>query len=305
MKRPVSFKFMTVATIITGVVFVLLGAWILKSDNSQKIISAGTKILVKKVEKTGILLMPTETPAPTATPTIMPTPTPISFEEMDKNFGPCVRVSVLMYHHIQSEDEAKLKNQMSLTVTPDFFRQHLQYLKDKNYTIIEGKDLIDFFNGNKKLSGKLAMITLDDAYEDNYTQAYSTLKELDVKATIFTPTGLVNNLDYVTWEEMGQMRNKVYFGNHTWSHHSSAGTREQLEQEISWGDKQLEEKGFNQDKIFAYPYGSASEIAENILKEKNYALAFTTKYGNIMCKDKSLELPRIRVNNKSLESLGL
>ena len=210
-----------------------------------------------------------------------------------------------MYHHIQTEAEAKLKNQTSLTVTPDFFRQHLQYLKDKNYTIIEPKDLIEFFNGTKNLSGKLAIITLDDAYEDNYSKAYSILKEFNNKATIFTPTGLTNNLDYLTWEEINQMKDLVYFGNHTWSHHSASGTKEVLNTEISLADKQLSEKGLNSDKVFAYPYGGTSIEAINILKENNYALAFTTKYGNIMCKNQSLELPRIRIGNRPLGSFGL
>jgi peptidoglycan/xylan/chitin deacetylase (PgdA/CDA1 family) len=104
---------------------------------------------------------------------------------------------------------------------------------------------------------------------------------------------------------MDRMKDLVYFGNHTWSHHSVIGTKEILNQEISWADRQLSEKGFNDQKIFAYPYGEASSETINILKENEYALAFTTKYGNIMCKDKSLELPRIRVSNKPLNNFGL
>lgn len=238
-------------------------------------------------------------------PTLVPTIKQLSFDELNKIFGPCVKVNVLMYHHIQSNEEASLKKQNSLSVTPDFFRKHLQYLKDNNYSLIEVKDLIDFFDGNKKLSGKLAMITLDDAYQDNYTNAYPILKELGIKATIFSPTGLINNLDYLTWDEMNQMKDLVYFGNHTWSHHSSSGTKETLEQEVSLADNQLVEKGLNDQKVFAYPYGKPSGNAQDILRKKGYKIAFTTNYGNIMCKNKALELPRIRVGNAALSSFGL
>ncbi len=238
-------------------------------------------------------------------PTLVPTVRQLSFDELNKIFGPCVKVNVLMYHHIQSNEDASLKKQTSLSVTPDFFRKHLQYLKDKNYILIEPKDLIDFFNGNKKLSGKLAMITMDDAYKDNYKDAYPILKEFGTKAIIFTPTGLVDNLDYLNWNEMNQMKDLVYFGNHTWSHHASSGTEEKQDEEIGLADRQLNEKGFNDQKIFAYPYGKASGNAFNVLRDKGYQIAFTTTNGNIMCRNKALELPRIRVGNAELSNFGL
>lgn len=288
--------------IILGLALITIGllAFFYKKED-KKIISG-----ISNKNKTGIInieqkIIPTEI----VEPTILPTPTPISFEELNKKFGPCVRVNVLIYHHIQDSEEAKRKKQESLSISPDFFRKHLQYLKDKNYTIIEPKDLIEFFRGAKQLSGKLAMITLDDAYEDNYINAYPILKEFGDKATVFTPTGLTNNLDYLTWDEINQMKDLVYFGNHTWSHHSAQGTEEILKSEITLADKQLFEKGLNNEKVFAYPYGGASIEAIKILKENNYALAFTTKHGNIMCKDQSLQLPRIRVGNSPLSSFGL
>jgi len=254
-----------------------------------------------------------ETPTPTATPTIeptptisiTPTPTPISFEDMNKKFGPCVRVEVLTYHHIQAEEEAKTENQTGLSVDPIFFREHLQYLKDKNYTVIGAKDLINFFNGLQQLSGKIAMITLDDGYGDNYSNAYPILKEFGFKAIIFTPTGLVNNPDYLTWDEINQMKDLVYFANHTWSHHNQSGSAETITKEISLADTQLKDKGLNDQKIFAYPYGSTNQEEINILKNYGYNLAFTTKHGNIMCKGKSFELPRIRVGNAPLSQYGL
>lgn len=289
---------------ILGVFLVVTGWWILvKNRSSQELVLA--ELWKKNEEKSGFLTLPTTTPEPSLMPTLIPTPTPISFEEMNRMYGPCVRINVLMYHHIQPEEEAKTKNQSSLTVTPDFFRQHLQYLKDRNYSIITGKDLIDFFNGNKTLSGKLAMITLDDGYQDNYKYAFPILKELGVKATVFASTGLMNNPDYLTWEEIKEMNGVIYFGNHTWSHHSAAGSREEEEKEISLADGQLSEKGLNEYKVFAYPYGKTNVDAINILETKSYNLAFTTKSGNIMCKAKSLELPRIRVGGVLLSNYGL
>jgi peptidoglycan/xylan/chitin deacetylase (PgdA/CDA1 family) len=166
-------------------------------------------------------------------------------------------------------------------------------------------DLKNFFNNGTSLPGKPVLITLDDGYKDNYENAYPILKEFGDRATIFIPTGLLNNPDYLTWGDLDSMKDLVYMGNHTWSHHSSSGTEEKQDQEIGMADKQLSEHGFNNLKIFAYPYGNPSAKAEDILKKDGYEIAFTTVHGNILCKGKNLELPRIRVGNAPLNSYGL
>jgi peptidoglycan/xylan/chitin deacetylase (PgdA/CDA1 family) len=269
--------------------------------NSGWVISKNKEIKIPEIPT--ITETPTLTPLPTAT--VVATLAPISFEEMNKNYGPCAKVNVLMYHHIQDEETAKKNGQTGLSVAPDFFRKHLQYLKDNGYSVITMTDLKNFFNGGPNLPQKPVMITLDDGYKDNYELMYPILKEFGMKANIFVATGLLNNPGYMSWDDLNQMKDLVYFGNHTWSHHSSAGTKEKQTEEIGLADKQLNEHGLNGDKIFAYPYGGASRIAEEVLTNNGYQIAFTTVHGNILCRGKSLELPRIRVGNASLKSYGL
>jgi peptidoglycan/xylan/chitin deacetylase (PgdA/CDA1 family) len=115
----------------------------------------------------------------------------------------------------------------------------------------------------------------------------------------------LDNPDYLTWTDLNNMKDLVYFGNHTWSHHSSGGTEEKLDEEIGLADKQLAEHGFNNLKIFAYPYGTPSGNAEEVLKKDGYEIAFTTTHGNILCKGQSLILPRVRIGNAPLSSYGL
>lgn len=257
----------------------------------------------KLSEMTSLTNSPTITPSPTKI--LSPTVALETVDNMNKDYGPCAKVNVLMYHHIQDEETATKNGQMKLTVTPEFFRQHLQYIKDNGYNVISPIDLKEFFNGSKTLPTKAVMITIDDGYKDNFEVAYPILKELGIKATIFVATGLLNNPEYMSWGDLNQMKDLVYFANHTWSHHSSAGTKEKLTEEIITADKQLNEHGLNPNKIFAYPYGGAGKTAKEVLVANGYEIAFTTVHGNIMCKGKSLELPRIRVGNASLKSYGL
>jgi peptidoglycan/xylan/chitin deacetylase (PgdA/CDA1 family) len=294
---------------ILGVILIIL-AVILEyaiKTHGKKILSSGWIVSrheeSKLSEIANVTISPTAVPSPTAV--LSPTPTPITVEGMNQSYGPCAKVNVLMYHHIQEEETAKKNGQTGLTVTPEFFRKHLQYLKDNGYSVITMAELKNFFNGGVALPKKAVMITIDDGYKDNYEKAYPILKEFGMKATIFTATGLLNNSGYMTWDDLNQMKDLVYFANHTWSHHSSAGTKEKLTEEITRADKQLSEHGLNPNKIFAYPYGNPGKTAEDILKANGYEIAFTTVHGNILCKGKSLELPRIRVGNASLKSYGL
>jgi peptidoglycan/xylan/chitin deacetylase (PgdA/CDA1 family) len=283
--------------VAVGLLILLMIGLIIKEK-----ISLGRVVLEKKNEEE-IKIIPTMTITPTLTAT--PTAKPISFEDMNAKYGPCAKVSVLMYHHIEEEVVAKSKGQANLNVTPEFFRKQMQYLKDKNYNVIGMADLKNFFDNGTVLPQKSVLITLDDGYKDNYEKAYPILKEFGYRATIFIPTGLLNNPDYLTWGDLDTMKDLVYLGNHTWSHHSSGGTEEKQDQEIGMADKQLNEYGLNNLKIFAYPYGNPSGNAEKILKKDGYEIAFTTIRGNIMCKGQSLELPRIRIGNSLLSSYGL
>lgn len=241
------------------------------------------------------------------TPTIKPTPKSVGTAEWQKKYGPCLKVNVLMYHHVEELADAARKNQTNLAVSPGWFRKQMEYLKVKGYKIIGPDELVAAFNGDEKLPVKTAMITLDDAYEDNFINAYPILKEYGFKATIFIPTGLVTVQDHLNWDQIMEMSRSglIYFGNHTWSHHSSGGTLDVEKREIGIADNQLAEKDLNRSKIFAYPYGNSSMNAERVLTDLNYNLAFTTVHGNFLCKGQRLILPRVRVGNAQLNSFGV
>src|SRR4030042_5222800 len=84
-------------------------------------------------------------PVPLASPTPTPTPRPLTFEELNALYGPCVRLPVIFYHHVQDMDAAKEKGQQNLTVSTDTFISQMQYLKDKGYVTLGTNSITDFF----------------------------------------------------------------------------------------------------------------------------------------------------------------
>jgi peptidoglycan/xylan/chitin deacetylase (PgdA/CDA1 family) len=247
-------------------------------------------------------LLSTIQPTPTATPT--PTPKPLTFAEMNERYGPCVRLPVLMYHHVQSEESAKANKQTSLTVNTDIFEKQMQYLSDKGYHVAAMSDLINFFDNGTPILPKSILITFDDGYEDNYSDAFFILQKFGFPATIFISTGLVGNPGYLSWDKITSMNGLIYFANHTWSHKNVKTTASDMEYEISTANTQLIDHGLNSQKVFAYPYGLDSAASEKYLTLLGYKAAFTTISGNTLCAKQRLSLPRIRIGNTNISSYG-
>jgi len=258
------------------------------------------------------------TPTPTAqssvidiskylqTPTTSPTPKPLSFTQMDEKYGPCVTLPTLVYHHVEDLSIAKKNNRLGLSVSPEAFTRHLAYLADNQYKTIEMKDLKAFFDNGTPIPAKSVLITFDDAYQDIYENAYPLLRAFGMKGTVFTPTGLIGNDGYLTWEQIAEMNDSgtMLFANHTWSHKSMFASNTEVTMEIETADRELRERNLGNPKIFAYPYGTVGKYSETELKKRDYTIAFTTQQGRVLCKKQALTLPRVRVQNESLESYG-
>ena len=245
-------------------------------------------------------------PSPIPLLTITPTPQPeLSFSEMNARYGPCAIVPTLFYHHIENIDQAKTEGHKWMAVAPEAFRSQMEYLKNHGYASIGMQDLINFFDQGTALPHKPILLTFDDGYDDVGKNAVPILEELGLNATLFIPSGLIDNPGYLTWNELENMPSSIERANHTWSHHNVLGSRDIVTKEIGSADRQLSDHGMNEPKVFAYPYGPSDALAQEILTSFGYKLAFTTAHGSIACKQKRLELPRIRIGNTPLSTYGL
>lgn len=283
--------------IIFGTILLVLSSWSLWTIKNWIFERNINKNIV---DSSVSLPIPTSTPSPTPTPT----PKPLTFAEMNSLYGPCVRLPVLTYHHVQTKESAVANKQTGLSVYTEIFKEQMQYLKDKGYNVVSMNILSNFFDSGTPVPAKSILITFDDAYSDFYTDAYPILRDLGYPATVFVSTGLINNPGYLNWEQIQQMSGTILFANHTWSHKNVGVSSDVMQYEISTADLQLTEHGQNSQKIFAYPYGFDSKKAEIYLASLGYKEAFTTIPGNTLCVKQRFNLPRIRIGNVSLSSYG-
>ncbi len=240
-----------------------------------------------------------------ATPTPSPTPTPKPYPPKGWT---CVTVPILMYHHVQPMAEAKQLGHAGLTVDSGTFAAQLDYLKGKGYTTMYLSELADHFDTKKPLPSKPIILTFDDAYDDFSTYAVPALSSRGMKAELFVPTGLIQNIGYMSWDQVKDASSKgIAISHHTWSHANMGSKKDQafFTQEIDIATTQLAEHGFGSVTTFAYPYGAQSGAARSYLSQKGFRIAVTTLPGSIQCKEDRLSLHRTGVGGVSLSKYGL
>jgi len=109
-------------------------------------------------------------------------------------------LTVLNYHRIDDpfrEGFDTFRPNVSAT-TSDFARQ-MEYVARK-YTVISGAELADCVKKRRKLPPRAAIITFDDGYYDNYTNAYPILKDRNIPAIIFLATDYIGEKMPFYWD---------------------------------------------------------------------------------------------------------
>lgn len=235
-------------------------------------------------------------------PSPSPVPKPIVYS------GFCQNVPILMYHHIQSSQEASQKNQQRLTVDTHIFDNQMSYLLQAGYNSLSVDELVNSLKTKTKVPNKSLVITLDDGYKDAYTNAFPILNKYHLKANLMIPTGLLGNPDYLSWDDLKRMVDTglAFAYDHTWSHANlSTLSDEKIKTEILTAKVQLEEKLGKTVNIFAYPYGLENQRIINILQTNGFIAALSAIPGTTQCDSFIMSLRRVRIGNAPLKSYGL
>jgi peptidoglycan/xylan/chitin deacetylase (PgdA/CDA1 family) len=239
---------------------------------------------------------------------LSPSPTPQE-KKAEENFGYCVNVPVLLYHHVQPDSEAKRLWQTALSVDSSIFEQQMSYLVTHGYNTISAKQLVDALLLHTPLPQKSIVLTFDDGYKDAYSYVYPILQKYHILANLMIPSGLVGGTDYLSWGDIEEMSRSglVYFTNHTWSHYPiDQGGYDKAKYEIQTGRRQLEEHIEDQIvNIFTYPYGSFNNDAIRALRDEGVSGALSTIPGFWQCDSFIMTLHRNRVGNAPLSEYGL
>ena len=128
-----------------------------------------------------------------------------------------VQVPVLMYHHLA---EICPEGQEGMTASTATFRAHMEALKAAGYESVTPRQMADYVQYGTALPKKPILITFDDGYIDNYTNAMPILKKYGMRATVFVVPGFTGvQANYLNWEQLKEMeKNGFTIQSHTLNH---------------------------------------------------------------------------------------
>jgi peptidoglycan/xylan/chitin deacetylase (PgdA/CDA1 family) len=255
-------------------------------------------------------LAPTQTAAPLPTSTALPQaveptaiipPAPILPPPSD-GVTRSAKVPILMYHYISASPSAQDRIRYGLSVTPEKFAEQLQLLSDNGYTTISLRDLYEYLAVGKALPDKPIILTFDDGYLDNYTNAFPILQQYDMVGTFFVLTGPADDGEatYLTWDMITEMSNA---GMDIQLH-----SREHLDlrnRSFDWlvfqiiGGRQSIEGHTGKPVIFmAYPSGKYDAAVLRFLQGNNFWAAVTTASGVTHTLSEPLLWDRVRISGQ-------
>ena len=108
-------------------------------------------------------------------------------------------LTVLNYHRIEYPDSDQALFKPNISASPEMFCKQLDYLKE-NFNVISVRQFVSWLSGHGDLPRNSAMITFDDGYLDNYTNAFPELKSRSFPAVIFLTTGHIGQSIPFYWD---------------------------------------------------------------------------------------------------------
>ena len=216
------------------------------------------------------------------------------------------RFVILMYHMIS---EPKTAAEIKYACPPKQFEQHLKMLLSSGFKPVSMKAVQEYYIQQTPLPDKAFLITLDDGFEDNYSNAFPILKHLQIPAIIYLATGLVGKTNQwmsaptfserkmLSWEQIKEMASQgINFGSHTVSHPKLTELDDgSVSKELAESKQLIEEQLGMECSHFAYPYGLLTEKTRELVKKAGFKTACSTRSGFNNAERDPLILHRIEV----------
>lgn len=202
-------------------------------------------------------------------------------------------VPVLYYHSVQESANNEV------TITPKALKEQLKYIKDQGYITLTINQLENYLLHNSPIPQKSIVITFDDGYMDNYSNAFPILKDLNMTATIFCITSDLDGSYYLSKDAITEMsKYGIDIESHTVNHEKldKLSYDEQLK-ELKESKETLESTTGKEITSIAYPFGNFNDDTIKASKAAGYTLGFTTNRGLSDRDDNPLKLDRIYISS--------
>lgn len=210
-----------------------------------------------------------------------------------------IKIPILMYHRVDDVLIPGNRYAAGLTVSVENFESQLKYLNDNHYQTVGLTDLYNAIYAGIDLPSKAVILTFDDGYQDNYTNAFPLLVKYKQKGTFFIVSGSVGkNPNYMTSAEIKEMSDwGMDIESHTVTHPNLATlSKSALDGQLVNSKKDLEAITHKQVLYLAYPSGRYTALVQQEAKTAGYLMAVTTNFGSLQDPLDPFGLFRKRIN---------
>ena len=190
----------------------------------------------------------------------------------------------MMYHLIREDVYGPYEK---LFVRPSEFETHLSVLDRLGYEYLFAEE----WRMTEKPS---VIITLDDGYDDNYSEMFPLLKKHGAKATVFIVSDLVNTDGYLTSAQIKEMSDSglVSFQCHS-AHHRDLSymTADELRADFTECNDFVKSITGKAPRALAYPAGSYNDTVLAVASEF-FDFCYTTKAPSVTPQYTPFTVPR-------------
>ena len=184
----------------------------------------------------------------------------------------------------------------STNIQMDVFYDQIKLIKDSNYQFLNPNDFKENFHKAKKQ--KKILVTIDDAFESFYKNAWPFLKKNKIPFILFVSTEPIEKNGYMTWEQIIEIEKESFtvIGHHSHSHdYLIDKSNSEFILDIEKANKLFLNNIGYVPTIFSYPFGEYSEFIRNYIS-KNFKYAFGQHSGVIDLNKEKFQLPRFPIN---------
>ena len=195
-----------------------------------------------------------------------------------------------MYHRF---NESKYP---STNIQMEVFKNQIEIIKKSNYSFNNPDNFKEEFDIPKL--NKEVLITIDDAFQSFYLEAWPYLKENKIPFILFVSTEPVGRRGYMTWDQIREVESEefAFIGHHSHTHNYLIDeTNDQFILDIEKANEIfIKELGYI-PSLFSYPFGEYSKFMRDYIS-KNFEFAFGQHSGVIDINKDKFELPRFPIN---------
>jgi peptidoglycan/xylan/chitin deacetylase (PgdA/CDA1 family) len=209
---------------------------------------------------------------------------------------------IMAYHRVSTDRD-------ELAVTPTAFRAQMEALLRAGAQPVRLDEALDLLE--ERPASRYVCVTFDDGYHDNLDHAIPVLRDLQIPATIFIPSGFIdgNARPYwyehpppmLSWSELREIAQDDLFaiGAHTRTHPALPKLSDDGAWiEIAASKRDVEEHTDQRATAFAYPAGLYGEREIRMVREAGYRVGVTVEPGLIGPGHRPQTLPRSFIDRR-------